>query len=167
MMTGMSSRTRKILVAALLFGAIVAVAVTPGSLFNPSRGETQQWYDALSKPSFNPPNVVFGPVWTILYILIAIAGARVWLAAPSPERTVALRLWFAQLVLNALWSPLFFGARQPGLALIDIVLMLVAIAAFVWRARRVDRVASWLMVPYLGWVSFATALNLAIVLLNR
>jgi translocator protein len=163
----MSSRTRDVLVAALLFGAIVAVAVTPGSFFNPSRGDTQQWYDALNKPSFNPPNTVFAPVWTILYILIAIAGARVWLAAPSPERSLALRLWALQLVLNAVWSPLFFGARRPELALVDIVLMLGAIAAFVWRAWRVDRVAAWLMLPYLGWVAFATALNLAIVLLNR
>ena len=157
---------KSLLAAALMFGGAVALVAFAGSMFNPGRGSTAGWYDALVKPSFHPPSWVFAPVWTILYIMIAIAGARVWRARASGGRTVALGLWWTQLVLNGLWSPLFFGAKRPDLALMVIVLMLMAIAAFVIRARRVDRVAAWLMIPYLLWVAFATALNLAIVRLN-
>lgn len=157
---------KSLVAAALIFGGAVALVAIGGSMFNPGRGSTAAWYDALVKPSFNPPSWVFGPVWTILYVLIAIAGARVWRARAGHERTVALGLWWTQMVLNGIWSPLFFGAKRPDLALIDIVLMLMAIAAFAIRARRVDRVATWLMIPYLLWVAFATVLNLAIVRLN-
>ena len=157
---------KKKLLAAVLFGGIVLLAVAPGSFFNPGRGSTRAWYAALEKPSFNPPDWIFGPVWTALYILIALSGARVWLRHSSPERTAALRWWAVQLLLNALWSPLFFGAKMPGLALVNIVLMLIAIAIYMRRARQVDVPAAWMMTPYLAWVSFATLLNATIVRLN-
>jgi translocator protein len=150
-----------------LFGGAVAAAAIGGSFFNPGRPATRAWYDSIEKPSFNPPDEVFGPVWTVLYILIAISGARVARAAASPERTEALALWSGQLALNAAWSPLFFGAQKPALAFVDIVLMLAAISAYIVRSRRVDRPASWMLVPYLAWVSFATVLNGSIVMLNR
>ncbi len=150
----MMHRMRKTkLVAALLFGAIVVLAVLPGAFFGPGR---DGWYDTLRKPPFSPPNWLFAPVWTLLYILIASAGARAWLRGDR----IALALWFAQMTLNAIWTPLFFGAHQPLLALVDIVAMLIAIAAFLWRTRFPE------FVPYLLWVSFATLLNFEIVRLN-
>lgn len=151
---------------AAIFGGVVAGAAVLGGLFNPGRGTTRQWYDDLEKPAFNPPDVVFGPVWTTLYVLIAISGYRVWFSGPGRERTRALALWGAQLALNAAWSPLFFGAKRPELALGDIVLMLVAIASYSAAAWKVDKPAAWLMSPYLAWVAFAAILNAEIVRLN-
>lgn len=163
----MSDRNKgKILALAGFVGAVAAAAAF-GGMFNPGRGTTRAWYAALEKPPFNPPAAVFGPVWTLLYILIAISAYRVWASADSPERTRALRLWFVQLALNAVWSPLFFGAKRPDLALIDILLLLPAIAAYIAVSRKVDRPAAWMMVPYLAWVSFATLLNEEIFRLNR
>lgn len=154
------------LTAAAIFGGTVTLVAAGGALFNPSRGATRAWYDALEKPSFTPPDAIFGPVWTLLYGMIAVSGARIWLKEPGPARTSALTAWFGQLMLNAAWSPLFFGARRPGLALVDITLMLVAIAVYIRQAHRVDKPAAWLMTPYVAWVSFATLLNAAIVQLN-
>ena len=122
------------------------------------------WYAALAKPSFNPPNWVFGPVWTILYVLIAIAGWRTW--QRLPRTATAMSLWALQMALNFAWSPAFFGLHRVDLALGIVVLMLAAIAGFILAAARVDRVAALLFAPYLLWVSFATALNGAIWRLN-
>ena len=121
------------------------------------------WYEALAKPSFNPPNWLFGPVWTILYVLIAIAGWRMW----QRERTgAAMKLWWLQLVLNFLWSPVFFGLEQIGLALLIILALFATILAFLAAAWNLDRVAAWLFVPYAAWVAFASLLNASIWLLN-
>ena len=121
------------------------------------------WYEALAKPSFNPPNWLFGPVWTILYVLIAIAGWRLW----QRERTgAAMKLWWLQLVLNFLWSPVFFGLEQIGLALLIILALFATILAFLAAAWNLDRVAAWLFVPYAAWVAFASLLNASIWLLN-
>ena len=121
------------------------------------------WYASLTKPSFNPPAWLFGPVWTVLYVLIAVAGWRVW----QCDRTGwPMRLWWAQLALNFLWTPVFFGAHQIGLALIVILLMLAAILGFIATAWRLDRVAAWLFVPYAVWVAFASVLNGSIWALN-
>ena len=158
---------KRFLTAAALFGGSVALIAAGGSIFNPGRGGTREWFAALEKPAFNPPDWVFAPVWTTLYVMIAISGARVWQREASADRTKALQLWAAQLVLNGVWSPLFFGAKRPELALADIVLMLAAITAYALRARKVDAPAAWLMAPYLAWVSFATLLNAEIVRLNR
>jgi tryptophan-rich sensory protein len=121
------------------------------------------WYAGLAKPSFNPPAWLFGPVWTVLYVLIAVAGWRVWQRDRSDW---PMKLWWAQLVLNFLWTPVFFAAHQIGPALVVILLMLAAILAFIVTAWRLDRVAAWLFVPYAAWVAFASLLNGSIWMLN-
>ncbi len=115
------------------------------------------WYENLAKPSFNPPSWVFGPVWTALYILIAIAGWRIWRAAP--ERTAMQQLWIAQMILNWLWSPAFFGAEAPWVAFSIIVALFATIVTFIVQAWKHDRLSAWLFLPYAAWVAFATALN--------
>lgn len=122
------------------------------------------WYEALAKPPWNPPNWVFGPVWTFLYVLIAVAGWRVWRG--SAGWSPLLSLWVVQLALNGAWSWLFFGRRLIVVALADITLLLFAILAFIIGAWRVDRVAAYLFVPYLLWVGYALTLNAAIAWLN-
>jgi len=124
------------------------------------------WYRTIQKPAWTPPDGLFGPVWTVLYVTIAIAGWLVWRHRSAPGGGAAMTLWCVQLALNLAWSPLFFGLRSPGLGLVDIVLLWAAIVAFLWAARRIAPAAALLLVPYLAWVSFATALNLAIFRLN-
>ncbi len=121
------------------------------------------WFEALTKPAFNPPNWIFAPVWSTLYVLIAIAGWRVWqLESTGP----LMKLWVAQLILNFLWPVVFFTAHQIGLALAVIVGLLALIAMFVALAWNRDRIAAWLFMPYLAWVGFATLLNAAFFALN-
>ena len=121
------------------------------------------WYAHLAKPSFNPPGWVFGPAWTVLYILIAIAGWRVW----QRDRTGwPMKLWWAQLALNFLWTPVFFSAHQIGFALAVILVLLAVILSFILTSWRQDRAASWLFVPYAAWVAFASTLNGSIFVLN-
>ncbi|MBN8957374.1 MAG: tryptophan-rich sensory protein [Rhizobiales bacterium] len=122
-----------------------------------------EWYAGLAKPSFNPPNWLFAPVWTVLYILIAIAGWRIF---ERDRGGWPMRFWWAQLVLNFAWSPVFFAAHQLGLALVVILLLLAAIFAFIATAWRKDRPAAWMFVPYAVWVAFASALNASILALN-
>ena len=122
-----------------------------------------EWYAGLDKPSFNPPGWVFAPVWTVLYVLIAVAG---WRTFERDRRGWPMRLWWAQLALNFLWSPVFFAAHRIGLALAIVLLMLAAILPFIGMAWRQDRVAAWLFAPYAAWVGFASVLNGAIFALN-
>ncbi len=117
------------------------------------------WYRGLRKPSWTPPNWVFAPVWTLLYLLMAVAGWRLWKLDPHGA---AVQLWGLQLVLNSLWSYFFFGLRSPGLALADIAALWLSIAALISVALPLDATAAWMLVPYLAWVSYASALNLAI-----
>jgi tryptophan-rich sensory protein len=125
------------------------------------------WYATLNKPSFTPPNGVFGPVWTLLYVMMAVAAWRVWCrAVPGPERRSALIAFFVQLALNAIWSPVFFGLNAPASGLVVIVALVGALATTLVLFWRLDRPAGLLLVPYLAWVGFATALNGAIVVLN-
>ncbi|NSZ15405.1 TspO/MBR family protein [Agrobacterium vitis] len=125
------------------------------------------WYDGLEKPFFNPPGWIFGPVWTVLYVLIGLAGARIWQRMrQSRGASRAMALWFGQMLLNFLWSPAFFGAHSTGLGLIVILPMLGLILAFLWQVRRLDRVAMLSFIPYAAWVAFATVLNAALFLLN-
>ena len=138
-----------------VFVALVAATAFTGAQFQPG-----VWYAALAKPSWTPPNWLFGPVWTLLYIGIAVAGWLVWRKTGRIETT--LWIWLAQLVLNAAWSWLFFGIHRPDLALVNILAMLVLIALFIVFARPVSPIASWLFVPYFLWVSYATALNFSI-----
>lgn len=149
-----------------VFAAIMAVVATTGGSFRPG-----PWYSALAKPSWTPPPWLFGPVWTVLYVLIAVAGWRVWQAAPAPghdaRRMVALALWGVQACLNMAWSWLMFGLNRIDLAAADIAALWLAIAGFILAAAPVSRPAAWLFAPYLAWVSFAAALNFAVLWLNR
>ena len=122
-----------------------------------------EWYAQLTKPAFNPPGWIFGPVWTVLYVLIAVAG---WRTFDRDRRGWPMRLWWAQLALNFLWSPVFFAAHRIGLALGVVLLLFAAILAFIAAAWRQDRIAAWLFVPYGAWVAFASVLNGAIWRLN-
>jgi tryptophan-rich sensory protein len=128
------------------------------------------WFTTLAKPSWNPPGYLFGPVWTALYLMMAIAAWRVWRLRTMPALRTAVRAvliaFFLQLILNAAWSLLFFGLRRPDLAFLDIVALLAALFWIQIRLTRLDRVAAALWLPYLLWVSFATALNFTIWRLN-
>ena len=124
------------------------------------------WYPALHKPFFNPPNTIFGPVWTFLYFLMGVSFFLVIKQPPSPARTRAIQIFILQLVANFLWSILFFNRHLIGIALADILIMLVLIYTMVVTFGRVSRLASLLQLPYLVWVSFATILNAAILYLN-
>ncbi len=141
------------------FFALVVAAASFGAVFQPG-----DWYEALRRPPLTPPNWIFGPVWSVLYLLIAIAAWLVWRAGAD---RIALALWSGQLVLNALWSWLFFGLQQPGLALIEILGLLVLLAATVRAFSRESRLAGALLVPYAVWVAFASYLNAGFWYLNR
>jgi tryptophan-rich sensory protein len=145
-------------VSLLIFLLLVAAAAGFGAQFTPGA-----WYQALNKPSWNPPNSVFGPVWSVIYVCIAIAGWRIW---RKGRAMLPLAIWAVQLLLNALWSLLFFGLHRPDIALVDIVALLVFILTFIVVARSRSTLASWLFVPYALWVSFATALNYSILRMN-
>lgn len=124
------------------------------------------WYPTLNKPAFNPPDWVFGPVWTLLYLMIALAGWRVWRARGFAGALLAMSAYAVQLALNLAWSFIFFRGRMIGFALAEIVLLLAAIGVNAMLFRRVDRVAGWLLVPYAAWVAFAGVLNFALWRLN-
>lgn len=122
-----------------------------------------EWYADLAKPPFNPPNWIFGPVWTVLYVLIGIAGWRTW---ERRQQGVAMQLWFGQMALNFAWSPVFFTWHAIGIALAIIVALLLAVVAFIAVSWNRDRVGAWLFVPYAAWVAFATMLNASLLFLN-
>ncbi|SOC44364.1 TspO/MBR related protein [Rhizobium subbaraonis] len=121
------------------------------------------WYRSLAKPAFNPPDWVFGPVWTLLYAMIAVAGARTFIGF---RKTSAMRIWWAALALNFAWSPLFFGLREPALALIVVIGLVVSVLLYILSSWKQDRPSALLFLPYLAWTSFAAVLNGAIVALN-
>ncbi|MDH3241556.1 MAG: tryptophan-rich sensory protein [Alphaproteobacteria bacterium] len=124
------------------------------------------WYPTLAKPAFTPPDWLFGPMWTILYLLMAVAGWRIWRRSSAPGRAAALTAYGIQLGLNLGWSFLFFGFRLIGLALAEIALLLVAVAVTTALFWRIDRPASLLFLPYLLWLGYAAALNAALWRLN-
>lgn len=125
------------------------------------------WYDALKKPSFNPPNWIFGPVWTTLYLMMGIAAWRVWRNGGFAAQRGPLGLFLVQLALNALWTPLFFRMHMLGVALLELIVLWLAIAATIRAFRRIDVPAAWLLAPYIAWVSFAGFLNGTLWYLNR
>jgi tryptophan-rich sensory protein len=132
-----------------------------------TRPQIATWYAALAKPSWTPPPAAFPIVWTILYVLMAVALWRLWdRAAPSPQRSKAITWFLIQLALNAAWSPIFFGAHAIVAALIVIVLLVVAIVMTIAASSRADRPSAWLLAPYLVWVAYATTLNAGIVAMN-
>jgi tryptophan-rich sensory protein len=162
----MQERSRKTL-AALGFAALSYGAAALGTLTMRGRGRPNRlWFRSRRKPSFQPPSSVFAPVWTVLYGTIAYSGWRIWRAKKSPERTRALQLWGTQLALNAAWTPLFFGARKPAIALADIGALDVAAGAYAVAAAKVDKQAALVVAPYLAWLGFASTLNASIVAKN-
>jgi len=143
-----------------IFVALVALTALFGAQFEPG-----PWYESLRKPPLNPPNWVFGPVWSVLYLAIAVAGWLVW--RDRPASAGPLVLWGSQLVLNAAWSLLFFGLHLPGLALVEIMLLLALLIATTVAFFRVRKVAALLFCPYVAWVCFAAYLNAGLWYLNR
>jgi tryptophan-rich sensory protein len=125
------------------------------------------WYVGLIKPSFNPPNWIFGPAWTTLYLLMTFAAWRIMRLSPTPERRNALILFWTQLALNVAWSWMFFAAHSPLLGLINIVPQLALVTTTCVAFWRLDRLAGLALVPLVAWVGYATALNAAIWWLNR
>lgn len=149
-------------VACLLFVLLMFTAAFPAAFFPPG-----EWYLSLNKPSWNPPSYLFGPVWSSLYVLIGIAGWRVWSARKQAWAQPVMMLWWLQWVLNATWSLLFFGMKSPAIALLEILILWTSIVAFMVGTRKNDPWAAGLFAPYLLWVSFATVLNATIWYLNR
>jgi benzodiazapine receptor len=150
----MKNLTSFLLFVLLVVGGGIAIGIltAPGD-----------WYAALQKPVFNPPNWIFAPVWTLLYLAIAYSGWRLW---TEGNRGVLMRIWWLQLGLNFLWSPAFFAAQDPALALAVILCLLLTLLLLVRLLWRSERLLALLNLPYVAWVAFATALNAAIVLLN-
>ena len=124
------------------------------------------WYTTLIQPSFNPPNWVFGPVWSTLYLLMVISFYRIWCLPISKERTDAMMVFGVQIILNFFWSLIFFKWHFIGLALMEIIVMWMMIATMIHLFRKLDTVAGWMNVPYLLWVTFASVLNGAYFILN-
>ncbi|MEO8684346.1 MAG: TspO/MBR family protein [Devosia sp.] len=146
----------------LILAAFIVVVVAVGGLIG-TQSLPGAWYQNLNKPPFNPPNWIFGPVWFTLYVMIAIAGWRIFMI---DARSTAMKVWYAQMILNWAWSPIWFKAQLIWPAFAVIVLIWLAIIGFIVTARKLDRPAAWLFVPYLAWVSFASLLNLSIGILN-
>ncbi len=142
----------------IIYGVFLLI-VLGGGLFLGSQTETTGWYETLNKPSFTPPNWLFPVAWTILYVLIAIAGARTFMRAPTGA---AMTIWVVALILNFAWTPVFFMAQRPDLALIVIGLLLLSIVAFIAISWSPDRIAALLFAPYAIWVGYATVLNATI-----
>lgn len=161
--SGNRTRVRNVLGLTAFLMACAGVSIIGAAITSTSVGN---WYQALEKPSFNPPDWLFPPVWTSLYVLIAVAGWRVWRYAGSTRVRPALTIYVAQLALNIAWSFLFFGLQQVGLALAEIIVLLVAIVANLILFWRLDRWAGTLLIPYLLWVAFAAVLTASIWRLN-
>ncbi len=150
--------TRDIWGLAAFLAICLGIAAVTGFVTAPN---VAGWYQELAKPSFNPPNSLFAPVWTLLYIMIAVSGWLIWRATGfGPDRPLVI--YGLQLALNFAWSFIFFGAHMIGLALADIVLLLIVIGWNIVAFWRIEPIAGLLLVPYFFWVSFATALNAAI-----
>lgn len=149
----MGSMTFDSFLALAVFVALCFAAASTGAIFQPGA-----WYKALKKPAWTPPELAFPIVWSVLYVLIAVAGWRVWEARGLiawPELTV----WTVSLALNAAWSWIFFGLRHMGWALVEVAFLWASIAATIWLFAPIDALAAWLLVPYLVWVTIAAALN--------
>ena len=148
-------------IALLLFLVLVFAAAATGAAFPPG-----DWYAGLVKPAWNPPAWLFAPVWTTLYVLMAVAAWLVWRSGTETGVRAALVAWGVQLVLNAAWSWLFFGLHRPGVAFVELAALWLAILVTVVLAWKVKPMAGALLLPYLAWVSFAGVLNLTLWRLN-
>lgn len=157
------SRGRSLL---MLLAFVILVAVASATASSVTLPQIGGWYAGLEKPWFNPPNWLFGPVWTALYAMMAIAGWLVWRERGLNGARGALALFGLQLALNILWSLIFFGLESPGAAFIEITALWAAVGATTVAFRRIKPLAGWLFVPYLLWVSYAAVLNCAVWWLN-
>jgi benzodiazapine receptor len=155
----------KSVVAWFVSAGICLAAGAVGSVFTASSVKT--WYPGLIKPAGTPPAWVFAPVWTTLYLLMATAAWLVWRQRANDEASTALLLFCIQLALNAAWSAVFFGLRQPGPAMVEILVLLVAASVTTIRFGIISPPAFWLMLPYIAWIAYATFLNFGIWRLNR
>lgn len=141
------------------------VGITSGLL---SAAGMNGWFDTLSKPSWNPPGWLFGPVWTVLYFMMGLALWLVWKSEkPAPQKLKAMKIFALQLFLNFWWSLIFFHFHAPGLAFLEILLLAVTITVTIFQFAPISRTAAWLLVPYLSWVCFASILNYTIWAMNR
>jgi benzodiazapine receptor len=156
-----TGRGRRWLVLVFWLAIVAAVAFVGSFVTLP---KIPNWYAGLAKPWFTPPNAVFGPAWTILYVMMAVAAWRV--GTGSAMRTRAIALFVVQLAFNSIWSPVFFGFEAPRIGVAVIVALLVSLAATLVAFWRIDRLAGLLLAPYFVWICYATALNAAIVVLN-
>jgi len=147
-------------VLACLLAGFVGSAATMSSI--------PTWYASLQKPAFNPPNWIFAPVWTTLFIMMGVAAFLVWDKGLENKKVrISLAIFGLQLLLNVLWSILFFGLQSPLYAFIDMIMLWASMLATIIYFYRISAVAAYLLIPYILWVSFAAALNLSIVILNR
>jgi translocator protein len=144
------------------FVAACILAAIPGAVLRPGA-----WYEHLAKPTWRPPNWLFAPIWSVMYLLIAVSGWLVWRQSASISGAWPLVAFLVQLVLNAAWTPIFFGLHRPDLALLEIVLVWLSIAMTLGLFLPVSVLAAALLVPYLAWITFAAALNFAVWDLNR
>ncbi|MFA5293104.1 MAG: TspO/MBR family protein [Phycisphaerae bacterium] len=158
------AKTNDIVKLIICCGAVLGVGFA-GSFFV---SNSSQWYQSLEKPAFTPPSYVFGPVWTVLYLLIGVSAFLVWRKgiANAAGRTAAAA-FILQFIFNAAWTLIFFGIKQPLIALGDIVMLWLAIIAMIVSFRKVSTLAAVLLVPYIMWVSLAVVLNAAICILNQ
>lgn len=153
-----------------IFKLIISLAIplavgALGALFTSE--SVNGWYTTLQKPSFNPPNWLFAPVWTVLYILMGIAFYIIWKShSKLNKRYTGYTYYWLQLILNFFWTFIFFGQKNIGLALLDIVLLFIMVASTIMSFRKISKTAAWLLAPYICWVAFAMALNFALWKLN-
>jgi tryptophan-rich sensory protein len=153
-------------VLSFLYALVLCFAAAAlGSVFTMPAIAT--WYATITKPVFSPPNWIFGPVWTVLYICMAIALWFVWnIKTKKKEKAAGVKYFYVQLALNSLWSILFFGLHNPSLAVAEIIVLWIMIYLTIRNFFAVSQKAGWLLIPYLVWVSFATVLNFSVALLN-
>jgi translocator protein len=149
----------------VLFLALTYAAAAAGSI--PTASAIGTWYRELHRPSWTPPDWLFGPVWTLLYTLMAIAAWLVWKRSPEQSVSLPLTAYFVQLTLNTAWTLIFFGLHRPGLAFAEIAVLWLAILATIVTFWRVSPTAGVLLLPYIAWVTFASALNFSLWQLNR
>ena len=151
--------------AKLIISIALPVAIGGLSGFFTTTG-LGSWYQTINKPSWNPPGWIFGPVWTTLYVLMGIALYQVWRSPDSKARKTALLLFAIQLILNFFWSIIFFNQQNIGGALVEIIVLWVFILFTIFAFARINKLAAWLLVPYISWVSFASILTYTIWKLN-
>lgn len=155
---------QKIILLFLCMAITMLLGATSGLL---TMEGIKEWYPSLLKPFFNPPNYIFGPVWTVLYLIMGISLFLIWDSEYSKQRTNALWIFSIQLTLNFLWSFLFFYLRNPFFALVDIMLLWWLISTMISLFVKINKTAGYIQIPYLLWVSFATVLNASIWFLNK